>query len=98
MTKIHQMSIDCEQIKFIPSVPLINSPIKILTVARLVEKKGINYGIRVVADMLSRGYRNVEYLIVGDGPLKQNLQRFITEAKYQDNIKMLGWKSQEEII
>ncbi|HWP58305.1 MAG TPA: glycosyltransferase [Candidatus Acidoferrales bacterium] len=68
----------------------------IATVARLVEKKGVEYGIRAVAKVLSR-YPRVEYRIAGDGPLRDRLCRLIEELGIAGNVKLLGWKEQAEI-
>ncbi len=47
-----------------------NGKISILTVARLVEKKGVKYAIQAVAKVVKH-YPDIEYNIVGDGPLKE---------------------------
>ncbi|MCD6465753.1 glycosyltransferase [Candidatus Bathyarchaeota archaeon] len=70
--------------------------IKILTVARLVEKKGIEYSIKAVAKVL-KNHPNIQYQIVGDGPLRMKLQKLIKQLGVQDKIKLLGSKEQEEV-
>jgi colanic acid/amylovoran biosynthesis glycosyltransferase len=69
---------------------------QLLTVGRLVEKKGIEYSIRAVAKILKK-FPNIEYNIAGDGPLKSKLEALIEELAVGDNIKLLGWQQQEEI-
>lgn len=71
--------------------------VRLVTLARLVESKGVEYGIRAVAK-LAKHYRNLEYQIVGDGPLKEDLQRLIRELDLDGTVKLLGWKQRLEAI
>lgn len=70
--------------------------IKILTVARLVEKKGVEYSIKAVAKVI-KNYPNIKYYIVGDGPLRDRLQELIEQLGVINMVKLLGWKNQDEI-
>jgi colanic acid/amylovoran biosynthesis glycosyltransferase len=74
-----------------------NEPIKLLTVARLVEKKGIEYSLRSVAKTIS-SYPNLEYNIIGDGYLREALETLIKELGICEKVKILGWMTQDEII
>jgi colanic acid/amylovoran biosynthesis glycosyltransferase len=71
--------------------------IRLLTIARLVEKKGVKYGIQSVAKVLKK-YPNIEYKIAGDGHLKNTLQKLIEDLKVSDNVKLLGWQLQEQVL
>jgi colanic acid/amylovoran biosynthesis glycosyltransferase len=70
--------------------------VRILTVARLVEKKGIEYSIKAVAKVLEK-HSNIRYDIVGDGPLRDQLSGLIDQIGIANQVKLLGWKNQEEI-
>lgn len=70
--------------------------VRVLTVARLNEKKGVEYGIRAIAEV-RRKYQHVEYKIAGDGPLRGKLQSLITDLKVGEHVELLGWRSQDEI-
>ena len=70
---------------------------KLLTIARLVEKKGVRYGIQAVADA-AKTHPCVEYRIVGDGLLRGELQNLIEELGAGSRIQLLGWKRQDEIV
>jgi colanic acid/amylovoran biosynthesis glycosyltransferase len=93
---VHHMGIDCGKLSFSLTESGDDKQIRILTIARLVEKKGVEYGIRAVAT-LSKRYKNVGYNIVGDGPLQNCCDRLITDLKMGDIIHLLGWKSQEQV-
>ncbi len=73
-----------------------NQPIKIITVGRLVEKKGIGYSIRAVAKVI-QDHPNIIYRIVGDGELREPLKQLILELGVSDKIQLLGWMTQEEV-
>jgi colanic acid/amylovoran biosynthesis glycosyltransferase len=55
-----------------PSAQL-DAPVRFLTVARLVEKKGIDIALRAVASVAEE-FPDVTYDIVGDGPLRVRLE------------------------
>ncbi len=66
-----------------------SKPIKLLSVGRLVEKKGFIYGISAVKKLFDRGV-SVEYSILGDGPLKLDLERIIRDNDANSYVKLLG--------
>ncbi|NER20257.1 MAG: colanic acid biosynthesis glycosyltransferase WcaL [Symploca sp. SIO1C2] len=70
--------------------------IKIVTVARLVEKKGIEYSIQAVAEVAKK-YPHIQYCIAGDGPLRASLEQLIKTLKVEDKVKLLGWKTKDEV-
>lgn len=94
---VHRMGIDCRQFTFQPRSLQPDSPVQILTIARLVEKKGVEYAIRAIAK-LSEVKPHIEYNIVGDGPLKEKLQQLIKELNLGDTIKLLGWQQHNEVV
>lgn len=71
-------------------------PVKIITVARLVEKKGIEYAIKAIAK-IAKDYPNIIYRIVGDGILRESLEALVLDLKISDNVKLLGWMTQEQV-
>jgi colanic acid/amylovoran biosynthesis glycosyltransferase len=70
--------------------------VRLITVARLTEKKGLEYSIRAVAK-LSRIFKRLEYNIIGDGDLRPELTRLIEALAVGDTVHLLGWKTQEEV-
>jgi colanic acid/amylovoran biosynthesis glycosyltransferase len=69
----------------------------ILSVARLVEKKGIDYGIKAVAG-LTKKFRELQYFIIGDGIMRNELLQMIEKHQLQTNVKLFGWMTQDEIF
>ncbi|NJK41757.1 MAG: colanic acid biosynthesis glycosyltransferase WcaL, partial [Acaryochloridaceae cyanobacterium SU_2_1] len=94
---VHHMGIDCQAFPFIPRQLVNQEPVRIVTVARLVEKKGIEYGIRAIA-ILKQEQPNIQYEILGDGYLRESLQTLIAQLQLDDTVHLLGWKQQAEVI
>jgi colanic acid/amylovoran biosynthesis glycosyltransferase len=94
---VHRMGIDTNKFLFSPRKPRGNGQVHFLTIARLVEKKGVQYGVQAVAKLI-RKYPQIMYKIIGDGPLKTETEKLINSLNMNNNIKLLGWKQQEEII
>lgn len=90
------MGIDLGAFPYKPRTREVTAPTKILTVGRLVEKKGIEYSIRAVA-RLAKEKDPVLYQIVGDGPLRPHLERLIEELDVSDSVALLGWKDRTEL-
>jgi len=72
-------------------------PIRILTIARLSEKKGLAYSIRAAAALRDRGC-SLSYQIAGDGPLRQDLERLVHELELEDTVHLLGWQDRPAIL
>jgi colanic acid/amylovoran biosynthesis glycosyltransferase len=70
-------------------------PIKILTVARFVEKKGLEYAIKAVSELDTE--REIQYSIAGDGKKREELKNLMKNLGVEDRIKLLGWQTQEQI-
>lgn len=94
---VHLSGLDCSKFTFTPRQLELGSPVRIATTGRLVEKKGIEYAIRAIAQQ-AKTHPNIEYQIIGDGPLKNSLQSLIQELNATSFIQLLGWKTEQEII
>lgn len=64
-------------------------PIRVLTVGRLVEKKGIEYGLRAVANV-SAWFPALRYDIVGGGPLRGKLEELARGLGIDDRVTFHG--------
>ncbi len=95
--RVHRMGVDCARFTYKPRQLRPDETVRIVTVARLVEKKGIEYSIRAVAELLGRGHR-IDYRIVGDGPLRAALRSVIDETGCGAHIRLLGPLAQREVI
>lgn len=93
---VHRMGIDCQKFPFTLRLPHQNNSIRIVTIARLVEKKGVEYGIRAVAKLATL-FPNITYQIVGDGVLRAQLEKLVQELNVASQVQLLGWKQQTEV-
>lgn len=71
--------------------------INILTVGRLVEKKGHRYMLRALAKMIPQ-YSNINYMIAGDGPLSGQLRALTKELGLDENVTFLGALDQDQVV
>jgi colanic acid/amylovoran biosynthesis glycosyltransferase len=92
---VHPTGIDCEKFQVPQRKPHENGKIKLISIARLVEKKGLEYAIRAVST-LSKKY-GIEYCIAGDGPLKGKLEQLVRDLNAQEIIHISGWKNPRAI-
>ncbi|HET7620260.1 MAG TPA: glycosyltransferase [Gemmatimonadaceae bacterium] len=74
-----------------------DEPVRLLSVARLVEKKGIEYAIRAVASSRDVTGRRIEYSILGDGPLRGRLEKLVRELDTGDSVKLVGESNQDGV-
>jgi len=94
---VHRMGIDTERFRKKQLNISMAKEIKILSVARLVEKKGIAFGIEAVAEIID-DFPNIRYEIVGDGPLRDTLKGIIERYGLEEKIILSGWKSQVDVL
>lgn len=90
------MGIDLENYDFRVRTLSKDEPIKLLTVARLVEKKGIEYSIQSVA-RVAKIHPNLQYRVVGEGPQRIVLEQLIEDLNISQHVKLLGWKTKDEV-
>lgn len=64
----------------------------ILTVGRLVKLKGFNYVLEAVKQI-----KNTRLYIIGEGPLRKDYERYITENHLEYKIQMLGEINNEKM-
>lgn len=93
--RVHRMGVDPEQLGCAQSDGSPAGTANLVTVARLVEKKGIEYAIRAVARVAAT--TRVDYTIVGDGPERSRLEASIRELGLTDRVRILGWQSPAEV-
>jgi len=94
VAKIHRVynGIDLERFP-IPRLPTAHSQPRIVSVGRLVTFKGFEQLIDVCAEL---GRRGLDFIckIIGDGPLRENLQEKIDRLSLSSRVTLLGSLSQ----
>ncbi|HEU5347584.1 MAG TPA: glycosyltransferase [Ktedonobacterales bacterium] len=71
-------------------------PMRVLTVARLVEIKGVEDGIKAMA-LLRKANSNVHYDVVGDGPLREQLQALIDSLDLREIVTLHGARPRDYV-
>ena len=93
---VHYDGIDCSKFEYLPRGRASGEPIRVLTIARLVEKKGVAFAIEAVARLLSTG-EQIDYTIAGDGVLREQLQQMIERLGIERQVRLVGAKTHEEV-
>jgi GT2 family glycosyltransferase/Flp pilus assembly protein TadD/glycogen synthase/SAM-dependent methyltransferase len=72
------------------------SNLNLLTVARLVEKKGLEYSLKAVASLSNR--KKIIYRIIGDGHLKGSLQTLAKNLGIENQVIFSGAQTKDDVI
>lgn len=62
------------------------------TIARLEPQKGIEYLIKSVP-LIKRSVPSIKVLVVGDGPLREKLEKMADDLNVSNSIFFLGWRT-----
>ncbi len=95
--KVHRVGIDFQKFKY--KKRSNNIKIKLLSIGRLIEKKGFEIAIRSISELISENRDiNITYNIVGSGELKAKLDTIIKDNGMHKHIKILGDKTHHEVM
>jgi len=67
----------------------------ILTLSRLVERKGIDKTIEAIA-LVRREIPDVVYVIAGNGPYRHTLEELVKKLRLQDNVVFTGYVCEDK--
>jgi len=62
------------------------------SICRLIEQKGLSYGLRGFAQVANR-FPEAHYVIAGDGPLRKQLELEARRLHVADRVHFLGWRN-----
>lgn len=97
----HPVGIDVDKFSYRWGSTIVKCPniVIILTVARLVEEKGLQYGIQAISKLLKKNTElNLEYHIIGGGRLEEWLRKVVKELNLDRVVRFVGPMEQEEVI
>ncbi len=80
-----------------PEHPASQATARLLTVARLVPKKGIDYLVRAVARLHQTG-RRIPLTIAGEGPERGRIESLVRECSLSDHVTLLGATESEDVL
>ena len=73
-----------------------SSPLNLVSVARLIEKKGL-FDARKARSVLKEAQRDFSYKIIGDGPLEEQLKSYIYDLGLEDCVDLAGFLPQQQV-
>jgi len=71
--------------------------IHLVSVCRLIQKKGLDFAIRAIAKVAER-YDNIHYTIVGKGHLQSSLEKLVRQLGIKDKVTFAGWRTQDQVV
>jgi colanic acid/amylovoran biosynthesis glycosyltransferase len=90
--RVHRMGVDLK--RFVPQPSGSRERVRIVSVGRLVEKKGIEDAIMALSMMKTP----FEYVIAGDGPLRAGLEALARERLPAGSVRFLGAQTQDAVV
>jgi colanic acid/amylovoran biosynthesis glycosyltransferase len=93
---VHRTGIDLRRWPYRERPTAVEGRLRMVSVGRLVEKKGVEYALRALRILLDRGL-DVEYRILGDGPLRDRLTARIGELGLERRVTLQGRSHQEGV-
>jgi colanic acid/amylovoran biosynthesis glycosyltransferase len=95
--RVHHMGVDTLKIEYRERRLAPGEPVRMISICRFVEKKGLEYAIRALARALPDCRHPVEYSLVGDGPLLPAMRALVDELGLSGQIKLLGWQDNDRV-
>ncbi|MGB3553061.1 MAG: glycosyltransferase [Jannaschia sp.] len=93
----HHLGVPVARYPFSPTAP--GAPLRLVTVARLVPKKGLNFAIAALKRLRdTQPEIDWSFDIGGEGPIEQDLRDQVAEAGLDDRIRFLGALSHEDSL
>jgi len=97
LSKIHLVRLGANPEIFIPdSTESATNHIEILSVGYLTKRKGHEFVLRAMADLMQRGY-SLRYTIVGDGPEEAHLRKLTHQLDLDQYVSFEGYKPHDQV-
>lgn len=91
--RIHVVHCGIEPKRFDAPRPMAEGPLRLINIGRFAEQKGLLILLDALAVIRARGVQ-VELTLVGDGPLRPEIEAAIRRLGIADMITMTGWISE----
>ena len=95
--KVLRSGVNLSEFNFHVRKPQSGKPIRLLSIARMVEKKGLTYALEAVAKLIRSG-KNIHYTIIGDGPMRTELERYASILGIVTHVSMPGMKPHTQVL
>lgn len=94
---VQHLGVDLTTFNFTPRTLPENGNIVILIAGSFREKKGIPYAIRAFAKV-KKDHPNIQLRILGDGPLRDQIESLIAELDISDSVTLLGYQPHDVFL
>jgi colanic acid/amylovoran biosynthesis glycosyltransferase len=97
---VHHMGVDLAALTYVERIPIEpndSTPVHLLSVCRLVEKKGLEFAIRALKEAQPFLARPIQYDIVGEGPLREVIEALIDQQGLTSVVRLKGWQDHSQI-
>jgi colanic acid/amylovoran biosynthesis glycosyltransferase len=92
--RIQPLPVDTREFRFRERGLSDHGPVRLLSVARFTEKKGLEYALRAVAQVIEtrdlHGLPQLEYELIGEGPLRGELERVASSLGIGASVRFRG--------
>lgn len=89
---VHHSAIDCEKFAFKERIKDSKKQTKthLVTVCRLIQKKGLDFAIKAIARIVKNPKYNIHFTIVGSGHLRSSLEKLAVQLGVRNKISFFG--------
>lgn len=96
---VHHSAINCSQFFFKErkKEQKKRKTIHLVSVCRLVQKKGLHFAIEAVAKVIKK-YKKVRFTIVGSGHYRRPLEKLVKQLNLSKKITFFGWGTQDQVV
>jgi colanic acid/amylovoran/stewartan biosynthesis glycosyltransferase WcaL/AmsK/CpsK len=94
--KLRKLPVGLNPSEFVFKERTFSQPVRLVTVARLVEIKGHEFCLRAMAEV-RRSHPHLRYDVIGDGPLRKKLEVLTDELGLRDVVAFRGTKTGSEL-
>jgi colanic acid/amylovoran biosynthesis glycosyltransferase len=96
--EVRHMGVDCAALEYLPRSLANGQAVRVISVGRLVEKKGFEYAIRAFARAEQALGQPLAYDLVGDGPLRTELEALARTEGVTGRVTFHGSKRSDEVV
>ncbi|MCX5806893.1 MAG: glycosyltransferase [Proteobacteria bacterium] len=97
--RIQRIALPLNKIKFVPRKPKKpGDKIMLVFSGRFVEKKGLVNALRALKILSSRTYSNYQFTIIGDGPLRPEIENFLDTNNMRKYVRITGFLPYDRYI
>ena len=96
--EIQRIAIPLDKIQFVPRrAKNGNEKVIFIFSGRFVEKKGLMYALQALDEVCKR-HKNFEFRIIGDGPLRPQIEGYLKGSQLSEHVQLLGFLNYSDYL